>query len=101
MWAFGLHFGGQNPSKIDKKCNQILDQFLEGIFDGFWWILELFLELFLIKMAIKVEKGDFMKNLWKPLGKPYFLKVWGMLWEAKIDQKKASETVWILEGIFD
>ena len=32
---FGLHFGGQNPSKIDQKCNQILSQISEGIFDGF------------------------------------------------------------------
>ena len=29
------------------------------------------------------------------------LKVWGMLWEAKIDQQTISKTEWILEGIFD
>ena len=34
--AFGLHFGGQNRTKIDSKLYQILDQILEGIFDGFW-----------------------------------------------------------------
>ena len=47
-------------------------------------ILDLFFKLFLVKVAIKGEKGDFMKNLQKPLGKPYFCKVWDMLLEVKI-----------------
>ena len=32
---FGLHVGGQNPSKINKKNNQILYKILEGIFNRF------------------------------------------------------------------
>ena len=67
----------------------------------FAWILNLFLKLFLFKMAIKVEKGDFMKNLQQPIGKPHFCKVWGMLLEVKIHAKNIQKTEWILEGIFD
>ena len=37
--------------------------FWKTFFMDFQWIWDLFLKLFLIKMAIKVEKGDFMKNL--------------------------------------
>ena len=32
---FGLHFGGQNRLENNQKCNQILDQISESIFDGF------------------------------------------------------------------
>ena len=42
-------------------------------------------------MAIKIEKDDFSKIIKKAIGKTYFLKVWGMLAEAKIDQKTASK----------
>ena len=48
-----------------------------------------------------MEKGDFMKNLWKPIGQPYFCKVWGMLLEVEIIEKTIQKTEWILEGIFD
>ena len=52
-------------------------------------------------MVIKVEKSDFMKNKKKPIGKPHFYKVWGMLLEVKIHEKNIQKTEWILEGIFD
>ena len=46
-----------------KKASKFYNKFRKTFFMDFEWIMDQFLELFLIKMTIKVEKGDFMKNL--------------------------------------
>ena len=69
---FGLHFQGQNPTKIYKIFNQILYQILKMIFHRFWMNFELFFNPFLIKMNIKIEKGDFMKMSVSPTRNTHF-----------------------------
>ena len=57
--------------------------------------------LFNEKMAIKVENGDFSQII-KQLDENYTLfEVWGMLWEAQIDEKTVSKTACIWEVILN
>ena len=47
------------------------------------------------------RKRRFYEKPIKPIGKPYFCKVWGMLLEVKNHKKNIQKTERILEGIVD
>ena len=62
---------------------------------------DLMFGVFLFKMAIKIEKDDFMKMSVSPTTKHSFVWFWDMLLEAKIDRKTHSKTEWLLQNMFD
>ena len=60
---FGNHFGGQFRLKSYLFRHRFLHQISEGIFRGFWWILEVIFITFWLQNRIRIRKGEHMKNL--------------------------------------
>ena len=59
---FGSHFGGQFRLKSDLFRHRFLHQISEGIFRGFWWILEVIFMTFWLQTGSESEKAKRWKT---------------------------------------
>ena len=65
--------------------------FLNRFFIEFWWILTSFLEVFLLKMAIKIEKGEFMKMNVSSRRNAHFHRFGTWFWKPKSINKSIKK----------